>query len=334
MAETQDKQAFDYCDPLVDIIGKRRQPWQSKKKKSVKLSYAYHELGENKRANRVWWCSDTLGFSVNPDTERKKLVFANFCRERLCLMCAWRKSIKTFYQLSQVLDVDRDERTITNASGVSFPLNETVFLTLTMRNCKGEDLHALLDTMFDGWRNMMNHRNFTGVVKGWFRALEVTYNAKTDMYHPHFHVLLSVDRNYFRSLKYLKTEDWVRIWRVSCKLDYDPICDIRKVKTNAGRQHGHIAELAKYTVKDSDLIQKDDKKTIQVVEILSKALRGRRLFAYGGTLKKIAKQLKMDKPGDGDLVNIDEKEKIRDDIIAAATVYKWDFGLQDYYRQK
>ena len=241
-------------------------------------------------------------------------------------MCNWRRSIKMFYQLSEVMD-------FAQAAG---PDMKVIFLTLTVRNASGQDLGATLDTMFDGWNSMISHRRFRKAIFGWFRALEVTYNAETDTYHPHFHVLLMVDKLYFTNPKlYLHTTDWVHIFRVSCGLDYDPICDIRAVgarKAKSRRRVQHVAEITKYTVKDKDYIHEDQEVTVRVVGVLGPVLRGRRLFAFGGTLKKIAAHLKAENAGEGDWININADARMRDDVADMLAIYKWDFGLRDYFR--
>jgi len=310
-------------EKLNDVIKGKKQPWRSKKKKSIKLAEALHALKHHKKAHRVFWCSDVLGFKKNDETGQILLKTAQFCRERLCVMCSWRKSIKMFYQLSRVMDAVQDES----------PDMKPIFLTLTVRNCKGEDLSGVLDMMFKGWKAIIDHRRVRGISKGWFRALEVTYNRETDTYHPHFHALIMVEKSYFSSSKFLHTVDWVHIWGNSCKLDYDPICDIRAVRTDAPKKYKHVAEVAKYTVKDTDYIFQDEAETIKVVEVLGQALKGRRLFAFGGVLKNIAKQLKAEDLGSGDLINISEDAEMREEIADVLILYKWDFGLSDYIRQ-
>ena len=319
----------DPADRLVDKIRGKPQPWRRKKRKTMLLSKAMNTLGQNKKAARVWFCSNELVFSEDPDTGKKKLKQARFCRERLCVMCNWRLSIKTFYQLSQVIDIAQDEN----------PDLVPIFLTLTVANCSGEELPATLDMMFNGWYLMTKHRRVNKALKGWFRALEVTYNKTTDEYHPHFHVIMLVDKSYFstRGL-YIHHEkdnnEWAHIWRTSCRLDYDPVTDIRAVRNQSqGRRRKHVAEVAKYTVKDSDYIhEKDDELTVKVVDVLGKALHRRRLFAYGGLLKEIAKRIKADREAE-DLVNLTEESTMREDVAQALIVYKWDFGLADYFRR-
>jgi plasmid rolling circle replication initiator protein Rep len=247
-----------------------------------------------------------------------------------------------------------------------------IFLTLTVRNCEGEDLSSTLDMMFKGWHKLINHRCLRGVMHGWFRTLEVTHDNDTivtprrykkakeyykrhnisigainpnyDTYHPHLHILALVDKSYFSSAKYNHTTDWVRLWRVSCGFDYDPMCYVKEVRSVAPKEYrtvgevrksslqSAISEVTKYTLKDSDYISSNEKQMQKVVAILGKALKGRRLFALGGVLKKIAKELG-ENLSEGDLVHIDEDSLVREDVANALTLYQWDFGLMDYIRQ-
>jgi plasmid rolling circle replication initiator protein Rep len=302
---------------LENKINGKTQPWRKKKYNTNKVSLALHKQGFNKKANSIWWCGSELEFN-----SKNKLISANFCRERLCVMCSWRNSIKNFYQLSKVMDTAQEEN----------PTFQPIFLTLTARNCTADELPELISTMFKGWYRVTNHRRFKENIKGWFRALEVTYNHKKDTYHPHFHAILVVDKPYFKNM--IETRDWVHIWRTSCKFDYDPICDIRAVKTSKDRNRQHLAEVSKYTVKDSDIVHKDDKKTQKVVYALGKAIHRRWLFAYGGELKKIKKRLELKDPKKSPFPEIIfEDATVRGDIADVIKKYKWDFGLQDYFRR-
>lgn len=345
----------------------KRQPWDKKKDRSLKLSKVLHKLGEHKKANRVWWCGDTLAFEVDEETGKKEFKTAQFCRERVCIMCSWRKSVKMFYELSRVMDrVQKDQ-----------PDLKPIFLTLTVRNCTAEELPEMMDRITKGWQRIDAHRRTRSFAKGWFRAIEVTYdgdkiitaerynrsektreyydkqglgvgdiNPNYDTYHPHIHALIMVDKLYFSSKKYMHTTDWVRLWRISCKFDYDPICWVREVRSDAPKRYKKVKdviadqakrdidkakaylEVTKYTIKDTDYLLDDEEKTVEVVGVLSKSLKGRRLFAYGGILKKINKLLKEEDAKE----NIEEDAEIREEIAEALTVYKWDFGLSDYFR--
>ena len=281
-----------------------------------------HRLGMNKKANRVWWCGSALAFLKNLETGEKKLYSADFCKERLCPMCQWRKSLKVFHQVSKVMDkVQIEHQNLV-------PL----FLTLTLRNCSGADLSDTLDTIFKGWTLLWKQRKIERIGKGWFRALEVTYNKEQDTFHPHLHAIVFVEKGYFKknNKDYMQTIDWVQMWRKALKLDYDPICDIRKVK-GGKEKHKAVAEVAKYTLKDSDFVFDDTDLTDRLVSVLNGSLKGRRLFAFGGLLKQIAKEIGLQEVAEGDLVHIDD-EVIRMDVATVLEVYRWNFGIANYVR--
>lgn len=302
---------------LSDKCGEKEKPWRPKKIRSLKLADSFFRLGEDKRGMRIRSCGSQLAFAVNGETGEKKLHAADFCRERLCPMCAWRKSLKCFHQVSRVM----------NAAQAEQPILVPTFLTLTLRNCSANELVETLDVLFQGWHRLINNNRIKRVVKGWFRALEITYNKSSDTFHPHIHAILMMDKDYFKNKDYMQTSDWVRLWRKVMRLDYDPICDIRKIR--GGKKA--IKEVAKYTVKDSDFISNDEKLTDKLVNILSKALRNRRLYAYGGLLKDIAKRLGAERPDEGDLVHIDEDGNLRNDIEQMIIVYRWNMGLSNYF---
>ena len=51
-----------------------------------------------------------------------------------------------------------------------------IFLTLTVRNCYGEDLRDTLDLMTKSFNKLSERKAFKQAVKGYFRSLEITYN--------------------------------------------------------------------------------------------------------------------------------------------------------------
>jgi plasmid rolling circle replication initiator protein Rep len=299
---------------LQDPHNGKERPWRAKKVRSLKLSDSFRRMGERNRAARVLFCGSQLTFAVNTETGEKRLHSANFCRERLCPMCGWRRSIKCFHEVSRVMDKTQADR----------PELVPLFLTLTLRNVPGDKLSETLDTIFNGWKRLgMAGTRFRRIVPGWFRALEVTYSAKSDTFHPHIHAILMVDKGYFKGKDYMETCGWVQLWRKALRLDYDPVCDIRRIR---GGRRKSLKEVSKYTVKDTDYISDDKELTDKLVGTLGKALKGRRLYAYGGILKQIAKELNAAQPDNGD-------ETIRNDVGEMVVTYRWNMGLANYYRE-
>lgn len=126
-------------------------------------------------------------------------------------------------------------------------------MTLTVKNCYGEDLKDTLDLMTSAFNKMNQRKAFKKAIKGYFRSLEITYNKEEDTYHPHFHLILAVNKNYFTDDKtYLSQSKWTRLWKESLKVDYTPVVDVRRVKSKDKNFSKVIAETAKYTVKSED----------------------------------------------------------------------------------
>jgi plasmid rolling circle replication initiator protein Rep len=330
MSILSDTQKKINIDKLVDKSGTGKdRPWQIHKKKSTLLSQSYTRIGKEKRGTRVNDCGDFLKFAACPQGHEKFLRRANFCGVRLCPMCGWRRSLKAAHQVKKVAHQATKQMKV-----------RWLFLTLTCKNVEGYELPDAMDVLSRSWKRLTETKTFRGNVLGFFRATEVTRNndllsKSFNTYHPHFHVILAVQPSYFSGKKYMKTDEWVQMWRKAMRADYDPIVDIRVVKTKRdlkmeekilqekgvreiveGLPGEAVAELAKYATKADDFIIADNKiDTDEAVQILDVSLKGRKLFAYGGVLKDIYDFMR--KNGDvtdvedegADLIHTEEKEE-------------------------
>lgn len=303
--------------------------WQAKKINNLELSNSYRRLSKKYGAEisphkwlRVRECATYLEFRLYLESQERRLHSANFCKDRLCGICSWRRSLKTFSQMMAVMNVaSRD--------------HEFIFLTLTVKNVSSDNLDNQIKEMMKGFKRLTERKQFKQSIKGYFRALEVTYSRKRDDYHPHFHVVLAVSKGYFKSRKYLKKDDFIKLWREAMRLDYDPSVDVRKFKAATDAQlKKAVAEAAKYTVKDSDYLVKhkngklDLDRTDEVVKTLSQALAYKRLLGWGGILKEIHKMLDLDDAENGDLVYTGD-EDIEGGLYIIEK-YKWHVGFSNY----
>lgn len=287
--------------------------FQPKHEKSIELAEVYSRMDLHSRAFRLADCGTYLVFHQSIETGKKKLVRANFCKDRLCPMCNWRRSMKIFGQVSQVMDLLQKD-------GYRF-----LFLTLTVRNCKVEYFTETIQRLFDGWRNLYHEvKVFKKIVLGTFRSLEVTINPKTKEFHPHFHVVLAVKPDYFHH-GYVSQKQWVDMWAIACDLDYDPIVHIETVKEGPAGIGKAVAEAAKYAVKDSDFLVGSGSDRERYVAALLSGLGGRRLADMTGCFRKAKKQLGLDDAEDGDLVHV-EGETLRDDLAYLVVRYQWRNG--------
>lgn len=331
-------------------------PWKEKKLNSLELSGSYDRLKLQNKFLEVKRCGETLVFKQFADGT-KKLDNVYFCKKRLCSICAWRRELKIFSQVSQIINSVNSENTY-----------KFLFLTLTCKNIPSNKLSGEIDNLIKSFERIFRRSTVKNSIKGWFRALEITHdvnrkitkemyygckekhlksrkkyydslnlkvgddNPNFDMYHPHFHVILVVNKSYFTDKDYyISQEKWTSLWQESLRCDYVPRVHIEafKNKNNKG-----IAEAAKYTVKDSDyLVKNDPDLTDETVITLDIALHHRRLVAFGGILKDEHKRLKLEDLNnkDIDLIHVDGEE-ILDELNFVMERYQWNVGYSNYVK--
>lgn len=267
-------------------------PWALHKLNSGYISLAYEEV-DPRKAERMKECANWLAFWRKEDGSMK-LHDARFCRVRLCPICQWRRSIKTYAQMSQVLEVAKSE-------GYRF-----IFLTLTIRNCEACELSDTLTSLLQGFNRLMKYKDVKKAVKGYYRGCEVKHDIKKDDFHPHLHVILAVNDSYFTGRTYISQARWSELWKRALQVNYNVIVDIRKCYGGAKS----VAEACKYAVKPSDIINFDDwDMTVDTLRTLDSALNNRRFVGLGGIIKDIHKRLHLDDMEDGDLVHTSDEEQ-------------------------
>lgn len=313
-----------------------------KKLQSELLAQSYSRIGYDSKAFRVADCGTFLEFArtigrgsegvprgvptgnlagtQTANVSKFKLHNANFCRDRLCPMCSWRRSYKIFGQVSQIMNVIGNKYAY-------------LFLTLTVPNCAPEKLSQAITDVQKAWNRLIGYKRFETAVKGFFKALEVTRNAKVNTYHPHLHVVLAVDKKYFKGKDYISRDEWLSMWQKATKDDSITQVDIRRAKskqTADGEQavqalSSAVAEIAKYAVKSADyLINDDTRLTDEIVGVLVPALAQRRLCSFGGVFDEVRKQLQLDDAEDGDLIHLDGE--LNSDIAVQIYRYGWSAG--------
>lgn len=301
-----------------------RFPWVERRRKAVQLAEIYAHAGYDEFAARAGTCATSLQFDVWLNGERR-LKAANFCQLRLCPMCTARRAHRAAYKLSQVMD------TVEREQGCRY-----IFLTLTVQNCTGADLGAALGHLTKSWYRLMDQTAIERAFGGWYRAIEITRNAKDGTYHPHIHAICAVLPEYFApgSPLYITQKGWRERWQQAARLDYDPSVRVQVAKGKNGETAGRAAvlEAAKYATKDTEYIDPHlslDQAAAIVVDY-TKALHRRRLTAFGGWLKEAARRLDAERLEDNaDLVHL-EDEQIREDLADMIETYNWHMGAGDY----
>ena len=347
----------------------RLKPWQQHKQTTEKLGECYTYLRWKnkavhwtKKAVRVFLCATYLDFKECriDNSHPKKLVDANFCKDRMCSQCQWRKSMRQF---TVAVKVGHELRRRERAEGK--PESQFIFLTLTIPNVTLDKLSDAIDGLFAGWKRLYERKEVRKISMGYHRALEISYNAKTDTFHPHIHAAIVVSPHYFAGRTYIKQQRWLELWREAMRMPEITQVDVRKIRGKKGQDEirSGFGEACKYSLKywastltraEQKRIKKEAKATgvnfgmqghiwlrntleesADVVEMLSRAIHRRRLVQFGGILRDIKRELKLkDAEEGGDLVNTsDEKTQCNCPVCGADTinhVYRWFSDVREY----
>lgn len=268
----------------------------TKKTKNPKFTSYIEKFISESMLNLIRTCGDYVSFLANESLDKIKLHSANFCKNRFCPMCSWRLACKDSLKISILMEHLKKEEA-----------KEFIFLTLTTPNIKGDKLNSEILNLNKSFDKLMKRKEVKSIVKGYIRKLEVTYQKEQyitkelwkrkkkyyenkglsigdiepnyDTYHPHFHVVIAVNKSYFKEKgKYLSQDRWLNLWREATGNDNITQVDVRKATSS---DHKEVYELAKYSAKDSDyLINR------RVFEVFYKALKGKRLIVFGGLFKE------------------------------------------------
>lgn len=252
---------------LVDLSDRER-IWENHKLNSDRIAQFYAASEHSKYSYRMMACSTSLEFElVSGDF---KLSDARFCRVRHCPVCQWRRSLKwkarAYAAIPKVVQ--------------DFPNHRWIFLTLTVRNCPIEELRMTLAEMHQAFKRLV--RNKAWCAQGWIKSTEIT-KGQDELAHPHFHILLMVPPSYFSGAKYLSHQKWTDLWQQALQIDYQPILDVRAIKTTEDPVV-LIPEILKYQTKASDLIADQD----WLLDLTDQLHRSRQV-AIGGILKSYMK---------------------------------------------
>lgn len=311
----------------------RERPWRAYKVANEYLAMAYDSINRNK-ADRLRLCCKTIEADVKKGTgELVRIVGFNSCRVRLCPLCAWRRSLKNYWTTTKIvrwLEAHQGDKSVGRFS--------YIFVTLTVRNCSGDNLSSTIDDLFAAVKRLYQRAEVSSVWKGAVRNLEITHNVNPvskdyDTFHPHFHMIVAVRPSYF-SHGYISQKRLVELWRDALGVDYDPVCDIRRVKSLRGQDTaGAIAECSKYAAKVADYIILDDwDLTESTVRLLDAVLDRRRLITYSGVFREVKALLKLEDCEDGDLVRVGEDLPDVDKSELERVTYWWYSGYRQYYK--
>lgn len=336
---------FQVGDVFIDRDrrGKDRS-WAYRKQKNQEYSEELAEVstlleaqGKNtfiteEKLKNVSSCGEVLMFRESD--EGLKLEHALLCKDKLCPICAWRRSRKN----SQIM------RTVMGEFVNKYPTARYLHVTLSAKNVEGQSLSNGFKELSEAWTRLKKYKKVDKNLLGFIRGTEVTYNAKRDDYNQHMHILLAVKSTYFKNGdNYIKQSEWRELWQRALKVDYLPVVHVQVVKEKETEDSFDdldlkiskelffsILEVCKYPLKPLNLSENfDRKKKIEVLSHLVVGLYRRRQMGFGGEIKRIKKELEAQGKNldEDDLIaSTDEKETIKD----TKRVYVRFYG--DFYR--
>jgi len=262
------------------------------KKQSLKLAYLYYlcsrelEAGNKyeTKALRVKQCSTMWHGLMDPKNGGFYHLQTYGCNDRMCPMCAMRKSRAIAAQAMAILP------------GIlaAAPGRVAVLVTLTIKNVPSDELEGAIQALLDAWTAMRMRSIVRFHTPAWARSIEVTRNPDTGDWHPHVHIIAVVD-----DPELVKPGPWKAAWQAAADLSYTPVIDARQVKSKKG-----VYEISKYISKLSVLLDLPLGEAYDSILKLQDVVHGRQLRAFGGEWQKarrLAKMVDVDVMDDGQL---------------------------------
>jgi len=236
----------------------------------------------------TWHCSNII-------LQDGKTLTTKYCNNRWCTVCnriRTGKLIKGYLpELKKMVDPQ--------------------FVTLSIPTMPAEDLKSSIEAMTNTFiqiKNLFYGRK--GFKINGIRKIECTHNKETDLYHPHFHIVLDGEE---------VGEALIVEWLKRCPEANRKGQDIRPADANS------MKELFKYTTKlttKNKVTREDNKVVMQInpeaLDVIFRALYRKRTFQSMGWVKMVSE-------------DVDEVDaQIVEDIEEATDVWKWEQEASDW----
>ena len=227
---------------------------------------------KNLKLDRLKECGNFIKFQASEDKTKFILSGGNFCNNRFCPFCSWLKAKKTAFELLELIIV------VEYTEKLAF-----IFITLTVPNVPRESLREEIENFNKSFKRLFQTEEFKAFNKGFIRKLEVTYNKKRNDYHPHFHLIVAVNKSYFKSRDYMSKRRLLELWQRATRNPNITQVDIKPCRMDTIKQ---VMELATYSAKQGELYSSKE-----VFDGFYEGLFRKKLLVYNGIFKEYKKKL-------------------------------------------
>lgn len=283
--------------PALQDLSIHDKPWSMHRHESDQIQQHYEGVYE-RYAERISECSQLLDFRLVPDKKeqsyRLKLSSTRLCHVRTCQVCAWRRSLMYKARAYKALPAFIEDH----------PITRYIFVTLTVKNCEIGYLRKTISHLNKSFARLVKLKLWPGI--GYLKTVEVTRGRDGQSAHPHLHILVALNGNYY-GRGYIKKKRWIEMWQKALRVDYKPILDIQAINAKDSPL-GLLAELIKYQTKPNDLIFADKAWFLEY----TKQIHGTKAFALGGEFKEYFREMEKEETteeminGSDDEAEVDE----------------------------
>lgn len=229
---------------------------------------------KNLKLDRLKECGNFIKFQSSEDKTKFILAGGNFCNNRFCPFCSWLKAKRTAFELLELIKV------VEYTEKLAF-----IFITLTVPNVPKESLREEIENFNISFNRLWKTKEFKAFNKGFIRKLEVTYNEERNDYHPHFHLVVAVNKSYFKSRDYMSKRRLLELWQRATRNPAITQVDIKPCRMDTVKQ---VMELATYSAKQGDLYSSKE-----VFDGFYEGLFRKKLLVYNGIFKEYKKKIEV-----------------------------------------
>jgi len=241
----------------------------------------------NKSYWNTWHCNRII-------LQDGKKITGKYCNQRWCPVCNHIRTAKMIKGYLPQLKKMIDPRFVT----LTFPSVSASELDFTINDIVKKI--ALISALF---------RRRRGFRINGIRKIEVTYNEKTDMYHPHLHIILEG-----KEVGNAVIDQWLKRY---------PEAE-RWCQSNIEADDKTLLELCKYSTKlfEKQTVKEGGKKVLllnpKALDVIYQALRNHRIMQPYGWVKAVSE----------DVEEIDSQEY--EDITEGVDVWTWEQEVSDW----